>query len=62
MDSIVGTRNSFGISTDEHGQDSADDQHTIRLACSQKGNQLMMAYIEESKIVKGHEYIDMYKV
>ena len=22
----------------------------------------MMAYIEESKIVKGHEYIDMYKV
>ena len=62
MDPIVGTRNTFGISTDEHGQEYADETHTVKLACSQKGNQLMMAYIDAAKILKGHEFVNMYKV
>src|SRR5699024_9528867 len=62
MSDIVGSRNTFGISTSEHGQPEKDNDHNIILACSQNNNQLMMAYIEEKKIQKGRELLNKYKV
>ncbi len=62
MENYVGSRNTFGISTDEHGQTEQDDTHSVMLACSQKSNQLMMAYVDAAKVTKGHNLIDKYKV
>lgn len=62
MDKVVGTRNTFGISTDEHGVKNKDSLHTLILACSQKGNQLDFSYIDPDKITKGKELINKYKV
>jgi superfamily II DNA or RNA helicase len=62
MDEKVRPRNVFGITTDEHGQKMPDKVHTITLICSQKGNQLAIAYIDPEKIMKNQELINKYKV
>ena len=62
MEEIVGTRNTFGISTDEHGVSEKDSNNTLLLACSQKNNQLAMAYISYEKVTKCKDLIEKYKV
>lgn len=62
MEEIVGTRNTFGISTDEHGVSEKDTTNTLQLACSQKNNQLAMAYISSDKVTKCKDLIEKYKV
>lgn len=62
MEQYVYPRNVFGITTNEHGQNVRDDAHPLILACSQKGNQLALAYVGYDKVNKGHEFIGKYKV
>ena len=62
LEERVGSRNTFGISTNEHGQEKRDENHTLTLACSQKNNQLTFAYVGREKILKGEELVDKYKV
>lgn len=62
MDEFVFPRNVFGISTNEHGQDTMDKENSLTLVCSQKGNQLALAYIGKQKVLKNHELIGLYKV
>ena len=62
MEQYVYPRNVFGITTNEHGQEKQDEAHQLVLACSQKGNQLALAYIENDKVIKGQEFINKYKV
>lgn len=61
MEEIVGSRNTFGISTDEHGT-SHKASDSLVLACSQKSNQLAFSYITPDKVTKGKELIGKYKV
>jgi len=62
MEDVVGTRNTFGINTDEHGVNKQDSVNSLVLACSQKGNNIAFAYVSPNKITKGHDYINKYKV
>ena len=62
MDEFVFSRNVFDISTNEHGQDTMDEKNSLTLVCSQKGNQLALAYVGEQKVLKNHDLIGMYKV
>lgn len=62
MEQYVHPRNVFGITTNEHGQAVRDDAHQLTLACSQKGNQLALAYVGHDKVIKGHDFIGKYKV
>lgn len=62
LEERVGSRNTFGINTNEHGQETKDDHHTLTLACSQKNNQLTFAYISDEKVLKAQELVDKYKV
>ena len=61
MEDVVGTRNTFGINTDEHGVNKQDSVNSLVLACSQKGNNIAFAYVSPNKITKGHDYINKYK-
>lgn len=61
MDSCVGSRNTFGISTNEHGSETRSEGDII-LACSQKGNEMTFAYISPEKVGKESDLIDRYKV
>ncbi|MDO4647021.1 MAG: Eco57I restriction-modification methylase domain-containing protein [Eubacteriales bacterium] len=62
MDRYVFSRNVFGISTTEHGQKKKDTSHQLTLVCSQKGNQLDLAYVSRDIVQKNQELIDKYKV
>lgn len=61
MDSIVGSRNTFGIATTEHGFPEYKDGF-ITLATSQKGNEMAFAYISPNNVTKSHDLIKKYKV
>lgn len=62
MEQYVFARNVFGITTNEHGQKVRDGANPLTLACSQKGNQLDIAYVGYDKVSKGHELLEKYKV
>ena len=61
MDTCVGSRNTFGLSTNEHGNSTPSDGD-ITLACSQKGNEMAFSYISINKVMKEQELIGKYKV
>lgn len=62
MEEVVGTRNTFGISTDEHGVSEKDAENSLVLACSQKSNQLAFAFISPDTVEKNSELVGKYKV
>ena len=62
MDEYVLSRNVFGIPTSEHGQEIKDETHSLILACSQKGNQLTLMFVDKEKVLKNQELLGKYKV
>lgn len=62
MDSIVSTRNLFGIPSDCRGQEETDADHNIALFSSQKSNSMTITYISKDQVEKNHEYIGKFKV
>lgn len=62
MENYVFPRNVFGISTNEHGSEIKSEENSITLVCSQKGNQLALAYINLGKVLKSKDLINKYKV
>lgn len=62
MEEYVYPRNVFGITTNEHGQGERDEANPLTLVCSQKGNQLALAYLGYNKVLKGNDLIGKYKV
>lgn len=62
MEDHVGSRNTFGITTDEPGTISRKNADDLILARSQKGNQLTFTYISRDKVEKEETLIDKYKV
>ena len=62
MDAIVYARNVFGISSDFRGKTTPDEQHTIKLYCSEKSNSMIATYVSESDVLKEKELISKYKV
>ena len=62
MDSKVYSRNVFGITSNEHGVDIKDAEHTLTLLSSQKGNSLGESYISCDKVLKNADIIGKYKV
>lgn len=62
MDTVVYSRNVFGISSNEHGRNYRVNPDDCFLINSQKGNQLTVSYIDSSKILKNRDIINKYKV
>lgn len=62
MEDVVYPRNVFGIGTTEHGQPNCSPKTPLTLVCSQKGNQLSLAYIGYDKVLKCHDEVNKYKV
>ena len=61
MDKTVGSRNTFGIATTEHGYSEKKEGY-ITLATSQKGNEMAFAYVPQDAVMKSHDLIHQYKV
>lgn len=62
MDSIVYSRNVFGISSDCKGIENSNQQNTIALFSSQNSNSMGKTYININQVVKEHDLISKYKV
>lgn len=62
MDSIVYSRNVFGIVSSEHGTINKNNPDDLILISSQKGNSLGSSYISKNKITKNEDIINKYKV
>lgn len=61
MDTVVYSRNVFGISSDEHGTDTSSDD-SLLLINSQKGNMIGTSYVSPTKVVRNNDLITKYKV
>jgi len=62
MDSIVYSRNAFGIPSNYRGVSEKDDTHNITLFCTEKSNTTITTYISSHEVGKLEEYVDKYKV
>ena len=62
MDTIVFSRNVFGIVSSEHGYSEKKSSNDLELFNSQKGNNIMASFIPYELVEKNHELINKYKV
>ena len=62
MDSVVYSRNVFGIGSNEHGRNDQIKPDDCFLINSDKGNQLTVSFIDKNKILKNRDIISKYKV
>ena len=62
LESVVSTRNVFGIPTDEKGSEEQTSEKDLRLLCSQNSNQLTMRFVNPEKVEKNHDCINKWKV
>lgn len=62
MDTMVYSRNVFGIVSSETGVPNKDFQHSLRLLHSTKGNSIGIDYASRNLVLKNQNLIDKYKV
>ncbi|MCI6282983.1 Eco57I restriction-modification methylase domain-containing protein [Selenomonas sp.] len=62
MSEIVGSRNTFGLATNERGSQEKTRGDMLALACSQKSNQLDFAFVPPEAVKSNSDLVDKYKV
>ena len=62
MDSLVYSRNVFGIVSSETGVKNKDSAHPLRLLHSTKGNSIGIDYASKDLVLKNNSLVDKYKV
>lgn len=62
MDTVVHSRNVFGIPSNFRGVTAPDNEHTLSLFCTEKSNTTITTYVKPSDVGKLDELVDKYKV